>query len=216
MNTIVYLIRHSTKFDPTSINIYNTKDNSQIKTEKKMLSVEGENRARTLSKEEEFDNVDAVYCSNYVRSMQTAKYFLLKKNLKLNIDDRFNERKKGDYCHELYPNFISGQYWNGDLKCTGGESRNEVSKRMLEAFWEVVEDNKNKTSVIISHGTAISFLLMNWCKLLSVDENYLRIFEYKDRILINRLFKAPEVFRIIVNEEKKIVDIQNIEFEDLK
>lgn len=216
MNTIVYLIRHSTKFDPTSINVYNTKDNNQIKTEKKMLSVEGEERARILSNEREFENVDAVYSSNYVRAMQTAKYFVFKKKLKLNIDERFNERKKGDYSPKKYPKFISQQYWDGDLKCFGGESKNEVNKRMSDAFWEVVKQNKEKTSIIISHGTAISFLLMNWCELVSVDENYLRIFKYKNKILINRIFKAPEVFKIIINEKDEILDIENIEFEDLK
>lgn len=92
--TTIYLIRHSTKFDPNIINIYNTKDNKQIKTEKKMLSIEGEERAKLLSQKDEFKDIDAVYCSDYVRAMQTAKYFLKDNNLKLNIDERFNERTK--------------------------------------------------------------------------------------------------------------------------
>ncbi len=40
----IYLIRHSTKFDPNIINIYNTRDDKQLKTEKKMLSIEGEEK----------------------------------------------------------------------------------------------------------------------------------------------------------------------------
>lgn len=90
--TTIYLIRHSAKFDPNIINIYNTKDDKQMKTEKKMLSIDGEEKAKLLSQKDEFKNVTAVYCSNYVRAMQTAKYFLPKNNLKLNIDERFNER----------------------------------------------------------------------------------------------------------------------------
>ena len=88
----IYLIRHSTKFDPNIINIYNTRDDKQLKTEKKMLSIEGEEKAKLLSQKDEFKDVDAVYCSNYVRAMQTAKYFLQKNDLKLNIDKRLNER----------------------------------------------------------------------------------------------------------------------------
>ena len=61
MNTIVYLIRHSEKFDPDNIAIYNTTDSKQLKTEKKMLSVEGEKRAEILSKETEFEDVDVLY-----------------------------------------------------------------------------------------------------------------------------------------------------------
>lgn len=90
--TTIYLIRHSTKFDPSSINVYNTRDDKQLKTEKKCLSIEGEEKAKLLSQKDEFKDVDAVYCSNYVRAMQTAKYFLQKNHLKLNIDERLNER----------------------------------------------------------------------------------------------------------------------------
>lgn len=85
MNTIVYLIRHSTKFNPKDIEIYNSTDSKQLKTEKRMLSIEGEKRAEILSKEPEFKNIDVIYSSDYTRAMQTAKYFL-NDNLKLNID----------------------------------------------------------------------------------------------------------------------------------
>lgn len=215
MNTIIYLIRHSMKFDPNNINIYNTKHDKQIKTEKKMLSVEGEIKAKNLSQEKEFEDVEAVYCSDYVRTMQTAKYFIFQKNLKLNIDERFNERKKGNIDLNNNPQFISEQYWNKELKAEGGESQIEVNKRMSEAFWDVVKNNKNKKSVIISHGTAMSFLLMNWCELVEVNSNYLRVFKYNGEILINRIFKAPEVFKITINNENQITNIENLEFDKL-
>ena len=41
-------------------------------------SVEGEKRAEILSNQKEFDDIDTVYSSNYVRAMQTAKYFVEK------------------------------------------------------------------------------------------------------------------------------------------
>ena len=212
MNTTVYLIRHSTKFDPNSIENYNTKDNKQLKTEKKMLSIEGEKRAETLSKQKEFENVDIVYCSNYVRTMQTAKYFIEKKNLKLNIDERFNERKIGTYDKNEYPNFFCEQYWNKELKADDGESQTEVNKRMLDGFWDVVNNNKGKNIVIVSHGTAISFLLMNWCKLLDVQQNLLREIEFNGKIIINRIYNSPEVFKVVLNENNEILNIENLEY----
>jgi len=149
--TIVYLIRHSTKFDPENIGIYNSNDSKQQRTEKKMLSIEGEENARRLSKEMEFKDIDSVYCSNYVRAMQTAKYFIDGRNIKLNIDERFNERKMGNYSKEEYPDFFCDQYWNKELKGEEGECQIDVNKRMTEAFWEVVNNNKNRKNVIISH-----------------------------------------------------------------
>lgn len=97
-----------------------------------------------------------------------------------------------------------------------GESQREVNKRMTEAFWEVVENNRNKKSIICSHGTSISFLLMNWCKLLEVKETLLRKLEFKGKIVINRVFRVPEVFKILVDEENHVVDILNLEFEDIE
>ena len=75
--TTIYLIRHSTKFNvKEDIESYNTTDNKQLKTEKNMLTIEGEKRAEILSKQEEMQNLDKVYCSNYTRAMQTAKYLI--------------------------------------------------------------------------------------------------------------------------------------------
>lgn len=214
--TTIYLIRHSTKFNPNLIGVYNTTDSKQVKTEKKMLSIEGEKRAEILAKQKEFENIDSLYSSNYVRAMQTAKYFMKKNNLKLNIDERFNERKNGTVDKNKYPDFFSRQYKDENFKMNDGESQVEVRERMTEAFWEVVNNNKNKRSIIVSHGTSISFLLMNWCKLLDIQDNLLRKLEFNGKIIINRVYHAPEVFKILVNNGNNIVDICNVEFEDLK
>lgn len=216
MHTTVYLIRHSTKFDQkNNVESYNTTDNKQLKTEKKMLSIEGELRAKKLSEENEFKQLDKVYCSNYTRAMQTAKYLIEKNDLKLNIDDRFNERKYGNLDKEKYPNYFTMQYWDKNLKNPEGESQLEVNTRMTEAFWEVVNKNRGKRVAIVSHGTSISFLLMNWCKLIDVQSNLLRCFEFKGKKIINRPYYSPEVFKVIVDEENNITDISNIVFEDL-
>ena len=215
MSTTVYLIRHSTKFNPALIDIYNTTDNNQTKTEKKMLSVEGEKRAEILSKQKEFENIDVLYCSDYVRAMQTAKYFLEDRDLKLNIDKRLNERSLGDVDTTANKTFFCDQYHNKDLKAPNGESQREVNKRITEAFHEIINKHKNKRIIIVSHGTAISFLLMNWCELLDVNSNYLRKLKFKDKIVINRQYKAPEVFKLTI-DNNEVIDIENLDFEDLK
>ena len=133
-------------------------------------------------------------------------------NLKLNIDERFNERKVGEYNKEEYPNFFCDQYWNKEFKSKNGESQIEVNKRMLDGFWDVVNKNKGKNIAIISHGTAITFLLMNWCKLLDVQANFLRKIEFDGKIIINRIYNAPEVFKITLNEQNSIVNIENLEY----
>lgn len=213
--TTVYLIRHSEKTNPKEfIEIYNAIDDKQLRTEKNMLTVRGEEKARKLSEQEEFDNIDVLYCSNYVRAMQTAKYFAERNNLKLNIDERFNERKKGKVDLEKYPNQFVMQYWDKDFKNPEGESQAEVNKRMTDAFWEVVNKNKNKRIAIVSHGTSISFLLMNWCELIDVEMNFRRFLKFRGKEVINRPYYSPEVFKVILDEQNNIIDISNLVFEE--
>ena len=101
--TTVYLIRHSTKFKPSMIDEYKAKDDAQLKTEKKMLSVEGEERAKILSEQKEFDDIDIIYSSNYVRAMQTAKYFLENSNsLKSQYANRGNKDEDIVDSHETF------------------------------------------------------------------------------------------------------------------
>lgn len=179
-----------------------------------MLTIRGEEKARKLSEQEEFENIDVVYSSNYARAMQTAKYFVVRNNLKLNIDERFNERRKGNPDVEKYPNHFVMQYWDKDFKNPEGESQREVNKRMTEAFWEIVNENKNKKIVIVSHGTSISFLLMNWCELIDVEQNFRRFLKFNGKELINRPYYSPEVFKLILDEKNNIVDISNVVFEN--
>ena len=214
--TTVYLIRHSTKFNVREdIESYNATDNKQLKTEKNMLTIEGEKRAEILSKELEMQGLDKVYCSNYTRAMQTAKYLIYENNLKLNIDERFNERRIGYPDKEKHPDFFVLQYWDKEFRNPEGENQIEVNKRMTEAFWDVVNNNRGKRVAIVSHGTSISFLLMNWCKLIDVQSNLLRCLEFNGKEIINRRYYAPEVFKVVINEQDEVIDISNIVFENL-
>lgn len=51
-----------------------------------MLSANGEIKAKELSELEELKNIDAIWSSNYVRAIATAKYIAEVNNLLINID----------------------------------------------------------------------------------------------------------------------------------
>ena len=73
METTVYLIRHSVRLNmKNNIESYNTTQDNLIKSEKIILSVTGERRAEKLSNDKELQNIDVVYASNCVRTLQTA------------------------------------------------------------------------------------------------------------------------------------------------
>ena len=71
--------------------------------------------------------------------------------------------------------------------------------------------DKGKEIVVVSHGTAISFLLMNWCKLIDVQMNKLRCFEFNGKVIINEVFKAPLMFKVTVSEENEVEKVECVE-----
>ena len=89
METVVYLIRHSESTSKNNLKMISNSDSNQVQNEKSFLSVSGEKKAEELSKHPELQNIDAVYCSNYVRALETAKYIALENNTIINVDDRF-------------------------------------------------------------------------------------------------------------------------------
>lgn len=142
MNTIIYLIRHSVRLKNSLIEQNNLKQDEIIKKEKSILSPEGEKRAEILSNEKELQNIDVVYVSNCVRTLQTAKYLMHKQNLNAIIDDRFDERRTGKTTQMPQQEWVYNQYFNENFKTEGGESQADVRNRFSQAFEEILEKNK--------------------------------------------------------------------------
>ena len=66
--TTIYLIRHS---KPMKVNNTFNKDNLQLQNEKSSLSIEGEQIAKDKLNKKEFDDIDIIFSSNYVRTILT-------------------------------------------------------------------------------------------------------------------------------------------------
>ena len=211
--TTLYLIRHSVRMPKSNIESYNTSQNDLLLNEKIVLSTIGEERAKILCSQEELKNIDVVYCSNCVRTLQTAKYLLEQQKLKVNIDDRFDERRVGKRNDNIYPDWFSRQYLDPTYKTEGGESQIDVQNRMSEAIDEIIEKNKNKRIAIFSHGYAITFYLLKFCKLKEINNEKLTL-EFNNKIIFDKEINAPELFKLTINDNK-IENIELIEFNDL-
>ena len=196
------------------IESYNTLDSKETLKEKIILSVEGEKRAQLLSEKEELKNIDVIYTSSCVRTLQTAKYIMENQNLNANIDYRLNERKFGKPNKEECPNWFELQYLDENYKTIGGESQKEVKKRFSEAFEEIITKNKDKRIAIFSHGYAITFFLLNYCKLKNIKGEHLTL-EFNNKIIFDKKVNAPEVFKLTL-ENDIITNIELIEFKDIK
>ncbi len=212
--TTIYLIRHSTRFDHKVISSYYTSQSELIKNEKDILSIEGEERARKLSEEQELEHIDKVYVSNCVRTLQTAKYLLDKYHLSVTIDERLDERRVGKPNDSKYPDWFVRQYQDKSFKTEGGESQEDVCQRMNEVIHEIINENSDKRIAIFSHGYAICFYLLQFANLEYIDNQKNVKIVYKDKVLLDGQLNAPDVFRLMIDGDT-VVDIDHIVFEDL-
>ena len=96
--------------------------------------------------------------------------------------------------------FTVEQLLDAQLKNLGGESRIEVTNRMEKAFNRVFFENLGKNIAIVSHGAAIKFLLIKWCKL---DNN--NQLEFNGKILN---LNSPGVLKLLFDGEDLIKLVQ--------
>ena len=207
--TTIYLIRHS---KPMKVNNTFNKDNLQLQNEKSSLSIEGEQIAKEKLNKKEFDDIDIIFSSNYVRTIQTAKYLSEKNNVEINIISDLGERKFGiDSWNELPDNFERKQFLDENYKLNNGENQKEVRDRMYSVIMKILNKYPNKRIAIVSHGTAISFLLKKWCDVNIVDDK-LR-YNFKNEIILDGYFNYCETFRLVFDDENKLIDIKNIKLD---
>ena len=162
--TTIYLVRHSEPFKIHS-GIEDINESILFSNIKTPLSVNGEKLAEKVSKNNEFDNLDVIWSSNYVRAMSTAKYFAYKNDLKVNISDKLGERIHGiNSWDDLPSDFEDHQFKDENYKIGNGESQKQVRDRLLNFINNLLDEYQDKRILIVGHSTAFSFLLGNWCE----------------------------------------------------
>jgi len=198
--TTIYFMRHS---ETLKYNNTNNSDSLQIQNEKWPLTEKGESIAKEKSRIEELQNFDIVYSSNYVRAISTAKYFTLDK---INIDERFGERKFGiNSWDELPVDFGERQFNDFNYKIGNGESINDVVKREEEALINVLNNNKDKKILIVGHSTALAALFSKWCKI-----DYTGPYTFNGKELFDGKWNYCETFKLEFDNDNNLVSIMNI------
>lgn len=203
MLTTIYLIRHSKSLKVN--NDFNS-DTLQLCNEKQILCEEGEQLAKQKFNDNEFKNIDVLFSSNYVRSILTAKYISDVNKINININSAFGERKFGVMSYSELPNDFEIQQFNDEnYKIDNGESQKEVRERMIDGLIKILNNYKGKRIAIVTHSTAIMFLLKKWCD-ITYNNNYL----FKDKVFFNGKWNYCEVFKLVFDENNDLISIVNL------
>lgn len=201
---VIYLIRHAEALKNKNI-IFKENFDEQEKNEKLPLSVIGEQEALNTAKKYFEKGIDQVWTSTYERAISTAKYIATLNNVNINISKKFNERKLGN-TDGVKEEFWLTQLYDENAKTENGESQKEVRIRMLDGINDILNNmDDNSTSVIISHATSITFLLMNWCELISAQlDGKKRHLKYKNADILNGSFGYADIFKLSFNKNQLI------------
>lgn len=207
--TEVYLMTSSELYDKDNLITIHNRDGKLAISEKAFLSVSGEKEAEKLSKNKNLEGFDAIYSSNYVRTLETAKYIALENNTVIHIDDRFNERIIGN----LEPMEVSElrvlQAKNFDFKLPNGESLNEVKKRSQKALKELLNNEIGNKVLILSHPITIMAILTTWCEMGFNFESDM-ILSYNDKTIVDSNFNFSNIIKLEF-DDMNLVNVDSME-----
>ncbi len=207
-DTIVYLIRHAETVDENGIR--NTSEDSQLINEKEILSVEGEEQAKELSKNKELQNLDAIWSSSYTRAKATAKYIADVNNLPYNLDNQLSERKLGNLKElgEFMKDKVTRdpsqeQLLDRTFRTSDGESAEQTKERMNKFFDRILKEYCGRRIAVVSHGGSVKFFLLNWC---TVNEDVKLV--YHNEKILN--IKSPCLLKLTFRENE-LIDLEQID-----
>lgn len=124
--------------------------------------------------------VDAFYCSPYRRSIDTIREAADRCGQPIQTDERLREREAapGGNCRELFEK----RWGDFDWHEPGGESLRSVQERNIAALTEILMQNRDKTIVTGTHGTALSTIINYYDPAWRLEE-FLRVIDWMPFII---------------------------------
>lgn len=181
--------------------IYKKEMSEEQQRELQPLNLKGEKNSSALSKIEELKETKTIYTSIYISAISTAKYLSEELDLKINVDDRLNERKVG-IVKENNEKFLKEmQEHDFDYKLHNGESLNQVADRMKQVIKEILREHQEETITIFTHDIALEALFSIWCEKGFNLENQL-ILNFKDDVIMDGAFHPIRIFVLEFDEMK--------------
>jgi broad specificity phosphatase PhoE len=123
-----------------------------------VLSEQGISRIKLIAESLKKENIDLIFSSDYLRTKQTAEIVAKILNLKVIADIRLGDTNIGNYYGkskaEFYDEFPD-PIQRFELGPKGGESWNDVKKRLSVFLKEVEEKYQDKNILIVGHGDSL-------------------------------------------------------------
>ena len=168
------------------------------------LSEDGRELARRLADRLAAVNIDACYCSDMRRTVQTASIIAAPHKLVPVPKAELREIDHGQWeglVHKDVEKRFAAEYavWSADPFASappGGESGLQVLCRALPALRRIVSDHAGQTVLVVSHKATNRLLL---CALLGIDPRFYRERLAQDLACLNIIdFKDPSREQVVL------------------
>ena len=198
--TTIYLINNSLTMNNLS---FPDQDSLEQKREKRILSIEGEVASKKLASEKALQTVQFIYTSPFVMSIGTAKYLAQKLELEISIRREIGERILGNLGDKKIRMITEIQENDFDYRLNGGESLNDVKKRMVRFVNRLLEEHADKTIALFTHNVAITCLLSNWCtKGFNLDNRL--ILNYHEEAIIDGAWDGINMIEMVFDDHELV------------
>lgn len=125
------------------------------------------------------DSFTALYSSDLLRTVQTAKAISVKLNLPIHLDTRLREINQGDWEGQLVTTIQEhySQLWQdrkmdpANFRPPQGETVAEVAERVHSALDEISAAHPDEKVLIVSHGLAIATAICT-AKAIPLGQSY--------------------------------------------
>lgn len=102
--------------------------------------------------------IDKIYSSPYLRAIESIKPYSEKVGLKIDIDDRLQERVLSNEPIDDWLEVLEQSFNDHDYKLPGGESANEAFQRVKPLLDSIYNGNESNVAVV-THGNLFALIL---------------------------------------------------------
>ncbi len=155
------------------------------------LTPKGLQDARRVSKTLVNLNINKIFSSPYLRTMQTVQHFAETHELPICQVDDFRERAVGGWVNDFRA-FSRKQWEDFTFKLEGGESLKEVQERNIKALLQLKKENVGLNIAVGTHGTALATIINYYDTSFGYEHfwsmadrmPYIMHFQYQDEDLV--------------------------------
>jgi broad specificity phosphatase PhoE len=126
------------------------------------LSEEGRLRSQRLAEELESFEPEVLVSSDEPKAKETAEILASHLRLNMQIVPNLHEHDRSDLLylsHEAFHASIRAFFQTPDKLVFGKETANQAYSRFYRAVHSILNENLNKTIVVVTHGTVISLFV---------------------------------------------------------